>query len=512
MLPLNKKSQVGCTPTSSNCIIWQGPDIPCINICEGDSITDVTFKLATELCNLMDQFEISNYDLECLDALCPKPQNFQDLIQLIITKLCEVNTTVDNGPIGDPSDLPPPDPDPQGRPGVSDDCPACEVTIASCFQYNQNGTLVTTMDIAEYALVIGNRVCELVSEISTVQSSLKSQEKRIVALETASAVVPSLPLVNSQCLIPGQVEIAPLVEAIEEKLCNMVTVLGDENEIFQAIFKQCVGLDTEQALATNANMGSLAGWTTQNVFRNASHAIGNIYIMICDIRAAVKNIKETCCTAGCSQVSITMTTSLDSVSQDLTLYLTGSIPVSFSDCGSGSLLIVTDGYGAVYQTFIPLKANINGIVTVSLMGKGLNLATDLSVSLRSCLYDQVTQSQCADCHDYTVRSTTLCPSLLVIPTTTTLSWSFTNTVANATFTVDLRSTYNVPIASQTQANMPAGPVSGIFSSPDVEPGTSYIMVVSVTINGVTTTCPSNIVTTISTPCIAPGAVSADGTL
>jgi hypothetical protein len=512
MLPLNKKVQVGCTPTSSNCITWQGPDIPCINICEGDSITDVTFKLATELCGLLDMFDISTYDLACLDALCPKPQDFHDLIQLIITKLCAVNTVVTDGPIGDPNDLPPPDPDPTPRPGVSSDCPTCTVTIASCFQYNLNGTLVTTMDIAEYALAIGSKVCELVNQISTIQSSLKSHEGRIVALENASTIVPSLPLVNSQCLIPGQTEIAPLVEAIEVKLCNLQTVLGDENEIFQAIAKQCVNLDTELALATNANMGSLSGWTTQAVFRNASHAIGNIFIMLCDIRAAVKNIKETCCTAGCSQVSVTMTASLDSVSQDLTLYLVGSIPTSFSDCGSGSLLVVTDGYGSVYQTFIPLKANINGIVVVPLIGKGLNLATDLSVSLKSCLYDQVTQSQCADCHDYTVRSTTLCPSLLVVPTTNTLSWSFTNTVANATFTVDLRSVYNVPIASQTQANMPAGPVSGIFSSPDVEPGTSYIMVVSVTINGVTTTCPSNIVTSISTPCIAPGTVSADGTL
>ncbi len=512
MVPVNKSAQAGCVPTSSNCIIWQGPDISCIDICHGDSISDVTFKLATELCSLIGMFNISTYDLACLDALCPKPANFHDLVQLIITKLCEINTVVVSTPTTDPNDLPPPDPDPQGRPGISADCPTCTVSIASCFQYMSNGVLVTTMDLSEYALLIGTRVCELVQKISTMESALSSHEQRISDLEGASSTAPVLPEVISTCLIPGQVSIANLVVAMEDKLCALGAALGDENEIFAAINKQCVGIDTEQALATNANMGSLAGWTTQNVFRNASHAIGNIYIMLCDMRAAVKNIKETCCVGGCAAISVTMTASLDTIAQNLSLYLTGSIPTSFSDCGSGSLLVVTDGYGHIYQTFIPLKANINGIVTVSLAGKGLNLSTDLIVSLKSCLFDQVTQSQCADRHDYTIRNTALCPSLLSIPSTNSIAWSFTNTVANASFTIQLSNSYGVPITSITQSNMPVGPVSGSFYSPDVASGTSYIIQVSMTINGVTTTCPQNIVTTVTTPCIAPSSVSAGGTL
>jgi hypothetical protein len=516
MEPVNKSMQAGCVPTSSNCVIWQGPDIPCINICKGDSISDITFKVADELCSLLTMFDLSNYDLSCLTAECPKPEDFSDLIQLIIEKLCEVNTVVVNIPPGGLGELPQDDPVLTPRPGVSSDCPTCTVSIAPCFQYMSNGVLVDTMDISEYALAIGAKVCGLVQQGSSMQSSLDSHEKRISTLEGASTLVPELPLVTSQCLMPGQVGVAPLVEAIEDKLCKLQTVLGDENQIFVAISKQCVGLDTELALATNANMGSLAGWTQQSVFRNASHAMGNMYIMLCDLRAAVRSIQETCCTTGCSQVSITMTASLDAIAQTLTLYLIGSIPSSFQDCGggtgSGSLLVVTDGYGNVYQTFVPLKANINGTVAISLAGKGLNLATDLVVSLKSCLFDQATQTQCMDCHDYTVRNTTMCPSLLTIPTTTSIYWSFTNVVANTSYTISLMTIDSVPITSVTQSNIPVGPVSGTFYSPDVAPGTPYIMQVSVTINGVTTTCPQNVVTTVSTPCIAPGSVSADGTL
>jgi len=510
-VPVNKSVQAGCIPVSSTCVIWQGADIPCINLCKGDSISDVMFKVASELCTLLDMFALANYDLSCLAASCPKPADFGDLVQLIIDKICQVEIAV--GATGTVGGLPSPIPEPNPRPGVSNDCPSCTVTIAPCFQYNLNGTLVTTMDLAEYALTVGNKVCELVQELSTAKAALDSHEKRISALENAAAAeAPQLPLINSTCLIPGLVPVVDLVSAMEDKLCALESSLGNDTQVFEAISKQCVNIDTELALATNANMGSLVGWTQQSVFKNAAQAIGNIYIMMCDVRAAVKNIQETCCTGGCASISVTMTASIDTTAQTLSLYLTGSIPTSFSDCGTGSLLVVTDGYGRVYQTFIQLKTNINGIVVLSLTGKGLNLSTDIVVSLKSCLFDQVTQSQCADCHDYTIRNTALCPSLLSIPGLTSIAWSLTNMVAGASYSVGLSSIYGVPITSIVQSNMPVGSVSGSFNSPDVEPGTSYIIQVSLTINGVTTTCPQNIVTTTSTPCLAPSAVSANGTL
>ena len=52
-------TQAGCNPVSSNCVIWQGPDIPCITLCKGDSISDVTYKVATEICTLVDQLSLT---------------------------------------------------------------------------------------------------------------------------------------------------------------------------------------------------------------------------------------------------------------------------------------------------------------------------------------------------------------------------------------------------------------------------------------------------------------------
>jgi hypothetical protein len=79
-----------CTPISSNCITWTGPNIPCIKLCKGDSITDVVYNFAMSYCDLLSQLDPSKYNLACLnDRKCP-PKSFQELVQLLITKICDV--------------------------------------------------------------------------------------------------------------------------------------------------------------------------------------------------------------------------------------------------------------------------------------------------------------------------------------------------------------------------------------------------------------------------------------
>ena len=70
MLPINNKDSMPCTPISSNCVIWQGPDIECINLCNGDTVSQVVYKLATELCTLIDTACECNPDLTGLDPGC----------------------------------------------------------------------------------------------------------------------------------------------------------------------------------------------------------------------------------------------------------------------------------------------------------------------------------------------------------------------------------------------------------------------------------------------------------
>ena len=46
-----------CIPQSSDCIIWQGPDIECLDLCYGDNITTVLYKLALLVCDILTRAE-----------------------------------------------------------------------------------------------------------------------------------------------------------------------------------------------------------------------------------------------------------------------------------------------------------------------------------------------------------------------------------------------------------------------------------------------------------------------
>ena len=68
MKPLNSSSE-SCVHTTSNCVIWQGPDIPCLDLCKGDTISDVVYKLATEFCEITDSLKVDAYDLSCFNLV-----------------------------------------------------------------------------------------------------------------------------------------------------------------------------------------------------------------------------------------------------------------------------------------------------------------------------------------------------------------------------------------------------------------------------------------------------------
>ena len=42
MIPNSKSNKsAACEAVSSNCVVWQGPDLTCVDVCQGDSISDV---------------------------------------------------------------------------------------------------------------------------------------------------------------------------------------------------------------------------------------------------------------------------------------------------------------------------------------------------------------------------------------------------------------------------------------------------------------------------------------
>jgi len=272
MKPLNLDNSP-CSPTSSNCIIWQGPDIPCIKLCTGDTISDVVFKLATELCIIIDELNVSNYDLTCFASTACPPADFQALIQFLINQICASTGT-------------------QVLQSTAT-CPDCIVSVAPCFI---DGT-TTTMQLVDYVQLIANQICSLISQITTINNQIDNLTLVTENLQFQIDNLPTytLPSIPADCILaPGSYPLDQVLNALMNDdtfgYCALLNATGTPAEILAAVLSQCIA-DTDLSLASQIGGGAAqtfqtfyAGtWVTSANLNTAAEAINNIWIAICDI-------------------------------------------------------------------------------------------------------------------------------------------------------------------------------------------------------------------------------------
>jgi len=488
MKPLNYNDST-CSPISSNCVIWQGPDIECISLCKGDSVSEVIYKLATELCSIMETLEVTSYDLSCLNLTSCTPENFEELLQLLIDRICALEGCC-NGT----------------TPSPTEGCPDCVVNIAPCFYFtNQLGDLITTMQLTDYVQAIGSRVCQIVDQIATINATLANHESRITYIEenccdtSKSAEQLILPV----CVLPPNVPVPveTLVKELEEQYCQLVGATGDSNDIYQAIVKQCSGLSSASQLSGVGNMSGLSGWAP--AVQNLADAISNIWLTICDVRSAVAAIQVNCCPTGCQEVYITMTATL--AYPNITLFFNGTVPVGFQPCNVlGTPVTFTDGTNTIGPTYINVLANLNSISGVTIDVSALNNGANITVDASYCFFNNTNGFvQCESVNSYTVINSASCPSPVTLGSTeTTVSYGFT-----AAFPA----TYTVQIAAQGDPGtildstifsvlVPA-PINGVFSL--LTPGTNYIVRVNVDTGSGSTNCNWTVIATLPPVCGVP---------
>jgi hypothetical protein len=269
MKPLNLDNKP-CSPISSNCVIWQGPDIPCIKLCTGDTVSDVIAKLATELCTVLDTLNVTNYDLSCFNLTACSPNDFQALVQFLIEQICALQTEVNN--ISDPATSTVINT--TRTTGVD-----TLVTVAPCFVV---GT-TTVMTVSEYAQAIGTKVCSLVSQISTINSQITDLEIRVTNLENETIVIPPTPSITINCnigtLVSGSsytidVVLNQLINNTTNGLCSYTNtstgVLGTPAQLLASYVAACsFGTD----VTSNPN------WVVTPT--RLSQVITNIWIALC---------------------------------------------------------------------------------------------------------------------------------------------------------------------------------------------------------------------------------------
>ena len=272
MKPLNLDNSP-CSPISSNCVIWQGPDIPCIKLCNGDTVSDVIFKLATELCNIMDLLNVNGYDLSCFDLASCKPQNIQELIQFLIERICALEA-VDAAAAATPTTT-----------GTTKSTSADTlVTVAPCFVV---GT-TTVMTVAEYAQAMGTKICSIIDQITAINLQINDLDVRVTTLENTPAPVFTIPSFTLSCnintLLSGvSYGIDDILEQyINNVWCGFYAATGSTSDLLSAVASQCIiGTDF-----TKVNPGATYAMQYPNWIQptaTVADLLNNAWIVLCDI-------------------------------------------------------------------------------------------------------------------------------------------------------------------------------------------------------------------------------------
>ena len=352
MKPLNLDNSP-CTPTSSKCIIWQGEDIPCINLCKGDTISDVTYKLATELCTVLDTLNVANYDLSCFNINACGPDDFQALIQFLIDKICELQNVESPTSVTVTS--------------TGADCPTeCLVTAADCFGGE-------TVNLVDYVNSIADKICDLITAIDINKSDINNLEVRVSTLEAAPTptfTVPSFILDCDVATLSAGVsyQIDVILEAfINDVWCNFYAVTGTGSDLAAAIVPACsFGTD----VTTDPN------WTASP--STLAQSITNIWIVLCELY----NNPKTTVVAAADDITVASATV-----GNTTTYTVGRTPKIYGyDEALTDIDLVSDVNFVDSTFFMPAAGNYGNLSFTNTTGGTADFLVKVS-------YDSITEYQ-----------------------------------------------------------------------------------------------------------------------
>lgn len=421
MKPIRSNSQKeNCSPISSNCVVWQGPDLPCINLCNGDSVSDVVYKLATELCIIKDSTDISAVDFDCLLTECantPNPElTVAGILQLIIDNVCCSVTTLTNEVNGLTSK-------------TSNLYEEPVLILPACLQYVDplSGIPVTELVLSEYVQRLAQEFCTVYSLVNLHTSQIANHETRITALEIAPCcyipptVTPSCTYGSVTSGIPTQMN--TMLQSLDIQFCTLSFILGNYTQISNAASQQCPNLGSLNALSQIGTMSSLPGWN--NTVANLAQSIQNMWVTVCDMRDAIISLKN-CCAVDCSAFILGYTAIEDGSRNLVTLTFNSYtiIPSGFSNCPLLSTVTITDGDGKTYT-------NTFDLLTQSTNPSGIQFDTT-ATGLNPNLPHTITVDGCITKDGETCEKTV--SYVLPVPTTTTTTTSAPTTTTSSTTT------------------------------------------------------------------------------
>jgi|TARA_R110002124_G_scaffold63089_4_gene172361 hypothetical protein len=484
MIPTSSSATTnGCDNISSNCVIWQGPDIACINLCNGDTISEVVAKLAKEVCDLITNGVAANpsltgLDLDCLNIQGVTPTELVPVLQAMIVQIC-TNTT-----------------------STVKTTANTLLTLPACLEYDDaNGNAVTQLPINEFAIKTAQQVCKNYNSILAIQVIQNSYGVRLNAIEACvfidgvcqvgSAAEQSI--IPAACVIPGGqlTAVSVVVQALQVKYCALESAVGLPAAINLAISQSVITASYDTLTNKSVSYGSIVGWNTSPI--NLSQTMQNAWVVIDDMYSAITNIQNNCCPTGCDSVTfgyvLTNILTNGEISALNFNFESSTIPAAFNDCAGSTVLTITDATNNTITQTVSVSSLQNNAGGVQVSLPTLNTNQDLSVSVAFCFTDG--SDTCRDTILKTVTGVVPCPAAITMSaiSSSTATVNFVNLIgATATYVIDILD--GSTVSATHTINNPGANI--VYTFTGLVPSTAYTTRVTVTMGGTTTVCANTI--------------------
>lgn len=357
---------------SSENVIWENQSLPdCIELCHGDTVSDISVKIANAVCDLQNTLDFTTIDLSCLEEDCDHcrtidtDKSISNILECLAIKYCNLYTYVHDTTNFD-----------GGEGGVYDVDMKCLPTLL--VRNIPTGGL-KNKDIVQWVI---DGVCEVKTELDAAIIQINKNLADAVAdlqleiMNHTGSGTGSIPLVNSDCLFSGNLSIDFAWDYLDTDYCLYKEQLGSIADITAARAQ-------ETSCVTNIN--TILG-TSLVASTNQAESVKNLWEVICNLTTqidAMQAIVNNCCSFSCKDFEITMTTlnyDQAAATVDLRLLFNGAttLPTSVYDFtnDSSNTVIFTDQTGYALSHVIDIT---DSATYQDLSLTGLDLTGDVTV-------------------------------------------------------------------------------------------------------------------------------------
>lgn len=281
-----------CIPQSSDCIIWQGPDIECLDLCYGDNITTVLYKLALLVCDILTRAENGelcdcegNSTGRIYTCTLESGEQFtatsDQIIEHIFTEfICK------------------------GQVGVTQEGQSTleilreKIALPQQLQYTDPLTnkIVTELFVTDYIEYLATKMCEVMQKNEQQDGQIGQLFNAINGINNAlnNIVIPEPVKVKTDCTYSGgpglEVLIEEAYEDFEENYCNYKNaLLGNVNDWESNFYCEQQG-NVAQLNNPESNLNDLPNWKTDLTL--VANQYNNLNLIVDDMRTALKNLLQ----------------------------------------------------------------------------------------------------------------------------------------------------------------------------------------------------------------------------